>query len=101
MGTPSLGSLVPISRSRHYQGDMAVTITITVESRFSTLAAFFEAKESPEQPLKLPNPSHPCWGMGALEQWRPAEVENFAPPAATAECSPVHVHVYTMSPCPY
>ena len=37
-----------MSRSNHPQGDMAVTITITVESHFSSLAASFEAKESPK-----------------------------------------------------
>ena len=65
VGTPSSpGGLVPMSRSCHPQGDMAVTIMITIEGRFSTLTAPFEAEESPEQPLKCPDPSHPGWGMG-------------------------------------
>ena len=65
-----------MSRSRHSQDDMAVTITITMKVQVTMLTASSEAKEGPEKLPKLPIPSHPGWGTGALQQWRPAEVEK-------------------------
>ena len=76
LSSPSTGGLEPISRSRHSYDDVAVAITITVEVHFSLLTGSSEAEESPEQLLELPDPSHPGWGIWALQQWPPTGVEK-------------------------
>ena len=53
-----------MSKSRHFESDMAVTTAFTVEAKACLLTGGLEVEECPEEYVQLPYSSNPGQGLG-------------------------------------